>query len=297
LAPPLGAQAQSTSIEDLERKIQAAKEAKAKKEADAARSAGERKAQESRQATLVVQTDAPCTLLINGKETAKLVAGISEVKVNPGQMLVGCASSEEQVSYDGEVEGRSGQNTVLKIPLAGRVEAIRSARAAEQERAAREKRESEARAEREKREAQERAAREREDRATCDRGGPSLMQPTGDGGVVRQACTGLLWTRSDNGSDVNWSQAQSYCRGLGGGWSLPTVAQLQSLYNEDLPGVPCGNSTCKVSDQFRLSYWWFWSSEPDGSSEAWLVNLNYGHRYSPLVGRSNGTRALCVRRP
>ena len=105
-------------------------------------------------------------------------------------------------------------------------------------------------------------------------------------------------TAQDNGRDVNWEQAQAHCRGLGGGWSLPTVQQLQSLYNANLPRNSCGAFTCKVSDQFRLSSYWFWSSEPNGSSEAWIVLLGNGDRFSLPVGyRDTTARALCVRRP
>jgi hypothetical protein len=95
---------------------------------------------------------------------------------------------------------------------------------------------------------------------------------------------------------VNWSQAQAHCQGLGSGWSLPTAAQLQSLYDKNLPDIACGSFACKVSNQFRLSGYWFWSSESNGSSEAWVVNLDGGVRGPHRVGDSAG-RALCVRRP
>jgi hypothetical protein len=267
-------------------------------------------------ATVVVQTDAPCALSMNGDNLGKVVAGINKVRVSPGQKLVSCISSEEKVSFEGELEARSGQDTVLRISLASRVEDARSVRAAADERAAQEKREAQELAQREEREARERPERERreaqgrvrreereakerqraeaERRAACERGEPSLMEPTSDGGVLRQCGTDLLWTRSDNGSDVQWSQAQAHCRGLGVGWSLPTVAQLKSLDNWELQGVPCGGGTCKVSDQFRLSNDYFWSSESNGSSQdksgiiARLSTVGSGHFRG---------RALCVRRP
>jgi hypothetical protein len=305
---PAPAQAQGTSVEELERRLQKAKEARAqreaaaakereaaeaerkRREAEAARAAAERKAQEARQANLVVQADAPCTLFVNGKETAQLPKGIAEVKVSPGQKLVSCASSEEKVAFDGEIEARSGQDTVLRVTLAVKVAEIRSARAAALEREAQARREAEAKAA-----VEARAAAEA--KAACDRGGPRAMQPFSGGGVLRQCATGLEWTAQDNGRDVNWSEAQSYCRGLGGGWSLPTVEQLQSLYNANLPGISCGKLSCKVSNQFRLSSWWFWSSEPNGSSEAWDVFLFDGSRGSDRVGNRLNGRALCVRRP
>jgi hypothetical protein len=150
-----------------------------------------------------------------------------------------------------------------------------------------------------RREVEERASQEVEARAACEWGEtPWVMQATADAGVLRQ-CGGLLWTRSDNGGDVNWEQAQAHCRGLGGSWRLPTAQQLHSLYNRDLPGMSCGGRhPCKVSNQFRLSGLWFWSSEPnDRSSGAWTVFLPNGDRGVAPRRLQHRHRALCVRRP
>ena len=199
-AVPQPVNAQTTSIEELEQRLQKAKEEKARRDAaaaktsaDAARASADRKAQDARQAILVVQSDASCTLNLNGKEVAQLAKGITEVKVVPGQSLVSCSSREENVSFEGQVEARSGQNTVLRITLAERVEAIQRSR-----------RDAEERAQRERREAEERARAEAESKAACERGVPSMMMVTNDQNVLRQ-CGGeqLLWTRADNGSDVN----------------------------------------------------------------------------------------------
>lgn len=135
----------------------------------------------------------------------------------------------------------------------------------------------------------------------CDRGEtPWIMKETTDAGVLRQCSTGgLLWTRSDSGQDVRWPEAQSYCRSLGdGGWSLPDVAQLQSLYREDLPQQPCANDGCRVNELLRPGGAWQWSSEPNGPSETWVVSLSNGDRKSFLADNAHYTgRALCVRRP
>jgi len=310
LAAPAVVQAQGTSVEELERRLQKAKEERVRrdaaaareretaeaerkrKEAEAARAAAERKAQEARLATLVVQTDAACTFMVNGKEAARLAVGINEVKVAPGQMLVSCASSEEKVAYEGEIEGRSGQSAVLRIALAGKVAEIRSARAAAQEREAQARRQAEERARAEA----ARLEQEREKQGLALAAMNARLQAVSSE-VLFDSKWGLQWTRSDNGSDVTWAQAQSHCRGLGGGWSLPTVEQLQSLYDAALPGIRCGSYTCKVSDHFRLSSYWFWSSESNGFSGAWFVDLDDGRRVSYRVGDSGSLRALCVRRP
>jgi hypothetical protein len=76
------------------------------------------------------------------------------------------------------------------------------------------------------------------------------------------------------------------------------VAQLQSLYEKNLPAIYCGALgalTCKVSNQFRLSYNWFWSSESKYRT-AKSVNLEDGLQLTR--SRANfDSRALCVRRP
>lgn len=85
LSGPTIGWAQGTSIEELEQKIQKAKEEKARRDAaaakanaDAARAASERKTQESRLATVVVQSDAPCALSMNGDPLGNIPAGISK---------------------------------------------------------------------------------------------------------------------------------------------------------------------------------------------------------------------------
>jgi hypothetical protein len=299
------AEAQSTSVEELERRLQKAKEEKARRDAaaskareeaeadrrrretEATRAAAERKAQEARQANLVVQTDAPCTLFVNGKETAQLAKGIMEVKVPPGQKLVTCASSEEKASFDGELEARSGQDTVLRIPLANKVAEIRSGRAALQEREAQIRKEADAR-----------ARAEAELRVACERGGRSMLIPTGSNGVLRQCGdSGLDWTRSDNGGNANWPEAKAYCSGLGHGWRLPTVDELLSLHDEGLPPISCGLVTCKVSSQFRLRSSWFWTSVAEGSASAWAVGpaVVVNKAPVPIDLRVAPGGALCVR--
>ena len=42
----------------------------------------------------------------------------------------------------------------------------------------------------------------------------------------------MQWTRADNGRNVNLSEAQVHCAGLGSDRSLPTLAQLRSLYDK-----------------------------------------------------------------
>jgi len=332
------AHAQGTSVEELERRLQKAKEEKARRdaaaakaaaerkrgeadaakvreaaeaerrrnEAEASRAAAERRAREGHQATLVVQADAPCMLKVNGRETAQLLMGITEVKVSPGQILVSCASVEEQARFEGELEVRSGQSTVLGIALAGKVAEIRSARAAALERASQASREAEARAAEARRQAEERAraeeARLERERREAEKKRLAIAAMNTRLRVVSSEVLfdselGLQWTRSSNERNVGWAEAQSYCRGLGQGWSLPTVDKLMSLYVWELPESPCGPVDCRVSNKFSLRTHFHWSSEPSGPMRAWTVNLADYRRHAQDVDHRFLTRALCVRRP
>ena len=101
------AQTPDADIEAVQRKLdaakqaQAAKDAAAKREADqrAAAQAAERRqreqaaadaaASEARMATLLFRTDADCSLSINGEAQGVLAAGQTKaVKVNPGDQIV-----------------------------------------------------------------------------------------------------------------------------------------------------------------------------------------------------------------
>jgi hypothetical protein len=47
-----------------------------------------------------------------------------------------------------------------------------------------------------------------------------------DNGTVLDTKTNLMWAAKDNGSDINWSNAKSYCENYRGGgykdWRMPT---------------------------------------------------------------------------
>ena len=119
---------------------------------------------------------------------------------------------------------------------------------------------------------------------------------TAAGNSVRDAQTGLTWAAQDNGSDIDWNAAGNYCATLGDGWALPTTAELLGLYDESgTLTQSCGDSTCKVTPTLRLTSFWFWSSESNGSSKAWYVLLSNSYRDSLPVGLTVNARALCVR--
>jgi hypothetical protein len=56
-----------------------------------------------------------------------------------------------------------------------------------------------------------------------------------DNGTVADTKTDLMWAAKDNGSDMNWAAAKSYCENYRGGgytdWRMPTKDDLKGLYD------------------------------------------------------------------
>ena len=126
-------------------------------------------------------------------------------------------------------------------------------------------------------------------------------------GVIEDTRTGLQWTAADNGSDINWSDARSFCISKRLRWRLPTLQELLSIYVDAADtgtgsgAIACGQATCHTYVEFKLSGSWFWSSTPvgkdayDGVELAWGVQLVNGAKTQSVMVLSEGSRALCVR--
>ncbi len=153
-----------------------------------------------------------------------------------------------------------------------------------------------------KKEAAQRQARKKSDRPVETRQAqepvarPEARFVLTPAGTIRDSTTGLEWSQSDNGSDIDWEEATRYCDNKGGGWRLPTSSELQGIYDVSL-SVSCGGSTCSTYLMFRLTGSTFWSNDRDGYSGASYVFLNDGSRYALHVVYISNGRALCVRRP
>jgi hypothetical protein len=116
--------------------------------------------------------------------------------------------------------------------------------------------------------------------------------------------TSLTWTKQENGSDVNWYQANAYCSNLRQGgysdWRLPTIDELQAIYDPsvDIPGQDSDGEavTWHVKGNVKLLNGAEWSSTQFTDGAAWF--FYFGNRtrrhYNPLD--SHIERALCVRR-
>lgn len=116
------------------------------------------------------------------------------------------------------------------------------------------------------------------------------------GGLLKQEATGLGWAQSDNGSDIDWAAAGRFCASKGSGWRLPSIAELQSIYDKSSRiDINCGPGfTCKVSPLFRLTGPWAWSNEASNSMSTWIVILTKGSTNTYVASDGSKKRALCV---
>ncbi len=121
-----------------------------------------------------------------------------------------------------------------------------------------------------------------------------------DNGTVLDTKTNLMWAAKDNGFDIKWSDAKSYCENYRGGgytdWRMPTQDELARLYDTgNSQYQACDSPKIHLTSLIDLSCCCPWASETRGS-EAGGFNFVTGlYRYwDPIFGLQY-TRALPVR--
>jgi len=114
------------------------------------------------------------------------------------------------------------------------------------------------------------------------------------GGVLTDTRTGNEWSQADNGSSIDWKDAQRHCRKRGSGWRLPNGRELLGI-RSGAQSTQCGNNSCGVSRLFDLSSSSFWTSEQRGTTLSMVVYLNTGRAEALPVDRGS-PRALCIRK-
>jgi len=118
-------------------------------------------------------------------------------------------------------------------------------------------------------------------------------------GTVLDRKSDLMWAAQDNGADITWRDAMSYCENYRGGgytdWRMPTQDELAGLYdkNEGYKSV-CGDET-HLTALIRLTCHWTWASDTSESGAACFRFGGGGYRcWGPPSGLSN-SRAFPVR--
>jgi len=115
-----------------------------------------------------------------------------------------------------------------------------------------------------------------------------------DNGTVLDTKTNLMWAAKDNGSNINWTDAKSYCENYRGGgytdWRMPTKNELKGLYNDSI----FGNNGYHLTKLIKLSGSFVWSSEMIGSN-TFVTSFLYGLAYEEPSSNTRRNRTLPVR--
>ena len=114
--------------------------------------------------------------------------------------------------------------------------------------------------------------------------------------VWKDSATGLTWAVKDNGASVSPNQASNYCSSLRSGgysdWRLPTIGELEALYDSKL------SKQYKVKGPIELSDPCVLSATTNSSGEVWSFCFNHGGRdLGGGTGCGTTGHALCARGP
>jgi hypothetical protein len=107
-------------------------------------------------------------------------------------------------------------------------------------------------------------------------------------GVITDRVTGLDWYV---GQENTWHQARAWVENLtvaGGGWRLPTVAELKAIYQ---PGASANN----LDPLFQTTVAWAWSGELRNAWSVWGYAFYNGLEGWHSMNYGNGRLALAVR--
>jgi len=102
----------------------------------------------------------------------------------------------------------------------------------------------------------------------------------GEKEVVIDTNTGLMWATHDNGEDINWYDANKYCKAYRGGghfdWRLPGVDELKNLLSAH--GDAIDKSKVSDNDVIQLTCECLWTfNEQD--SDPIVFDLNNNGKY------------------
>lgn len=111
-----------------------------------------------------------------------------------------------------------------------------------------------------------------------------------DNGIVSDSNTRLDWLAGPDVA-INWHQARYWVKNLvkaGGGWRMPTIMELQTLYSKD-------RAARNMTSLLQTTGWWIWSGESHDSATSWLLNLENGQAFWFGKGENGAARVFAVR--
>ena len=211
----------------------------------------------SAQSTLIIRSDAACTLTVNATPQGQLQADTAKaVKTGGGEQLIECkaangARAEQALSID------SGTQKVVNLQLAAKVNAIASGI---------------------------------DKRFTAPGDGTVIDSQTGLQWAQRDSGQDIDWNNS-NSYCSNLGTAGGGWR-LPSTSELEGIYDVSAT----LTTTCRDGKKCRVSPLFSLTGFWYWSNQPNGSREALHFGLTDGRWYSGSITIGFGSGALCVRR-
>lgn len=103
----------------------------------------------------------------------------------------------------------------------------------------------------------------------------------------------LVWAARDNGRDIDWRRAATYCDELElasfDDWRLPTLAELKTLLE------PLARKQYSTPNEITLTACCPWSSTLKGETSAWNFNFRFRKSFAGSLTHTYDLRALCVR--
>jgi Protein of unknown function (DUF1566) len=92
-------------------------------------------------------------------------------------------------------------------------------------------------------------------------------------GVIQDLTTGLTWQRTLDGKQYTWDDAKAYCAGMGAGWRVPSLTELQTIVDDvtEYPAIDPVVFPDTPHDDF-----WTSTPDPSGIGAAWYVDFFYG---------------------
>lgn len=120
---------------------------------------------------------------------------------------------------------------------------------------------------------------------------------TADTDTVLDSGTRLYWQRNSDGTARSWDAATAYCQSLplsGTGWRVPSVKELQSIYDETAAG---GSSHLDRTAFPAAATSAHWSSSEDAqdATHAWTVAFSSSSDFVSSVAKSGTALVRCVR--
>jgi Protein of unknown function (DUF1566) len=110
------------------------------------------------------------------------------------------------------------------------------------------------------------------------------------GALVADHATGLVWQRALDPGSYTYPDARAYCAGLGAGWRVPSLKELQTIV-EDTDEFPAIDPDA-FPDTPSVDFWTS-SLDASGSGSAWYVDFFYGASDNDVQTRTY--RVRCVR--